>query len=59
LTGSTIPGAHLVATLSAGICVTMFALGFGVLIPMSGALSSLADLVGVASAMVVLGLLFG
>jgi hypothetical protein len=49
----------LVAVLSAAICVTMFALGFGVLIPISGALSSLADLVGVASAMVVLGLLFG
>ena len=49
----------LVAILSAAICVTMFALGFGVLIPISGALSSLADLVGVASAMVVLGLLFG
>jgi hypothetical protein len=48
-----------VVILSAAICVTMFALGFGVLIPISGALSSLADLVGVASAMVVLGLLFG
>jgi hypothetical protein len=66
LTGSTSPGAHqrrrvttLVAILSAAICVTMFALGFGVLIPISGALSSFADLVGVASAMVVLGLLFG
>ena len=43
------------AILSAAICVTMFALGFGVLIPISGALSSFADLVGVASAMVVLG----
>jgi hypothetical protein len=66
LTGSTSPGAHqrrrvttLVASLSAAICVTMFALGFGVLIPISDALSSFADLVGVASAMVVLGLLFG
>ena len=49
----------LVAILSAAICVTMFALGFGVLIPISGALSSFADLVGVASAMVALGLLFG
>ena len=49
----------LVVILSAAICATMFALGFGVLIPISGALSSFADLVGVASAMVVLGLLFG
>jgi hypothetical protein len=46
-----------VAILSAAICVTMFALGFGVSIPISDALSSFADLVGVASAMVVLGLL--
>jgi hypothetical protein len=50
---------RLVAILSAAICVTMFALGFGMLIPTSGAVSSLADLAGVASAMVVLGLLFG
>jgi hypothetical protein len=48
-----------VAILSAAICVTMFALGFGLLIPVSGAISALADLMGVASAMVVLGLLFG
>jgi hypothetical protein len=47
------------AILSAAICVTMFALGFGMLISISGAVSSLADLVGVAAAMVVLGLLFG
>ena len=47
------------AILSAAICVTMFALGFGLLIPVSGAISALADLMGVASAMVVLGLLFG
>lgn len=48
-----------VAILSAAICVTMFALGFGLLIPVSGAVSALADLMGVASAMVVLGVLFG
>ena len=66
MTGSTSPGAHqrrrvttLVAILSAAICVTTFGLGFGLLVPISGALSSLADLVGVASGMVVLGLLFG
>lgn len=48
-----------VAILSAATCVTMFALGFGLLIPLSGAVSALADLMGVACAMVVLGLLFG
>ncbi len=48
-----------VVVLSAAICVTMFALGFGLLIPISGAVSGLVDLVGVAAGMVVLGLLFG
>ena len=48
-----------VAIFSAATCVTMFALGFGLLIPLSGAVSALADLMGVACAMVVLGLLFG
>jgi hypothetical protein len=45
--------------LSAAVCVTTFALGFGLVAPVSGAVSALADLIGVASAMVVLGLLFG
>jgi hypothetical protein len=49
----------LVAILSAAVCVTTFALGFGLLIPVSGAVSALADLIGVASAIVVLGLLCG
>jgi hypothetical protein len=49
----------LVAVLSAAICVTMFALGFGVLIPISAFAAGLADMVGIASAMVVLGLLCG
>jgi hypothetical protein len=40
------------------ICVTMFARGFGLSIPISGAVSAVADLVGVAFAMVLLGLLF-
>jgi hypothetical protein len=44
---------------SAAICVTMFALGFGVLIPISAFAAGLADMVGIASAMVVLGLLCG
>ncbi len=50
-----------VVILSLAICVfvTMFALGFGWLIPISGAFSAFADLVGVAAGMVVLGLLFG
>ena len=48
-----------VVILSSAICVTMFALGFGWLIPISGAFSAFADLVGVAAGMVVLGLLFG
>jgi hypothetical protein len=43
----------------AAICVTMFALGFGVLIPISAFAAGLADMVGIASAMVVLGLLCG
>ncbi len=48
-----------VVILSSAICVTMFALGFGWLIPISGAFSASADLVGVAAGMVVLGLIFG
>ena len=48
-----------VVILSSAIFVTMFALGFGWLIPISGAFSAFADLVGVAAGMVVLGLLFG
>ncbi len=48
-----------VLILSLAICVTMFALGFGLLIPISGAFSAFVDLVGVAAGMVVLGLLFG
>jgi hypothetical protein len=48
-----------VVILSAATSVTMFALGFGLLIPISRAVGGLADLVGVAAAMVVLGLLFG
>ena len=47
----------LVAMLSAAICVMMFALGFGFLIPISGAAGGLADMAGIAFAMVVLGLL--
>jgi hypothetical protein len=43
-----------VVILSAAISVTMFALGFGLLIPISGSVGGLADLVGVAAAMVVL-----
>jgi len=46
----------LALILSLAICVTMFALGFGLLLPMS---SAFADFVGVAFGMVVLGLLFG
>jgi hypothetical protein len=37
----------------------MFALGFGLLLPISSAFSAFADFVGVAAGMVVLGLLFG
>jgi hypothetical protein len=48
-----------VVIVSAAICATMFALGFGLLIPVNAAISSLADVVGVTSAMVLLGLLFG
>jgi ABC-type multidrug transport system permease subunit len=49
----------LVAMLSAAICVTMFALGFGYLIPISSAAGGLADMAGIVSAMVLLGLLCG
>lgn len=49
----------LVAMLSAAISVTMFALGFGFLIPISGAAGGLADMAGIVSAMVLLGLLCG
>ena len=49
----------LAAMLSAAVSVTMFALGFGFLIPISGAAGGLADLAGIAFAMVVLGLLCG
>ena len=48
-----------VLILSSAICVTMFALGFGLLLPITSAFSGFADLVGVAAGMVVLGLLFG
>ena len=48
-----------VLILSLAICVTMFALGFGLLLPISSAFSACADFVGVAAGMVVLGLLFG
>jgi hypothetical protein len=48
-----------VLILSLAICVTMFALGFGLLLPISGAFSAFVDFVGVAAGMVVLGLLFG
>jgi hypothetical protein len=48
-----------VVILSLVTCVTMFALGFGLLIPISSAFSAFADLVGVAAGMLVLGLLFG
>jgi hypothetical protein len=45
--------------LSLAICVTMFALGFGLLLPISSAFGAFADFVGVAAGMVILGLLFG
>jgi hypothetical protein len=48
-----------VMILSLAVCVTMFALGFGLLLPISSAFSVSADLVGVAAGMVVLCLLFG
>jgi hypothetical protein len=48
-----------VLILSLAICVTMFALGFGLLVPISSAFSAFADFVGVAAGMVILGLLFG
>jgi hypothetical protein len=48
-----------VLILSLAICVTMFALGFSLLLPISSAFSAFADLVGVAARMVVLGLFFG
>jgi hypothetical protein len=48
-----------VLILSSAICVTMFALGFGLLVPISSAFSAFADFVGVAAGMVILGLLFG
>ena len=48
-----------VLILSSAICVTMFALGFGLLLPITSAFSGFADLVGVAAGMVVLGLLVG
>jgi hypothetical protein len=48
-----------VLILSLAICLTMFALGFGLLLPISSAFSAFADFVGVAAGMVVLGLLFG
>ena len=48
-----------VLILSLAICVTMFALGFGLLLPISSAFSTFAGFVGVAAGMVVLGLLFG
>jgi hypothetical protein len=48
-----------VLILSLAICVTMFALGFGLLLPISSAFSAFAVFVGVAAGMVVLGLLFG
>ena len=41
------------------ICVIMFALGFGLLIPISSVVGGAADLIGIASAMVCLGLLDG
>ena len=47
----------LVTILSAAVSVTTFVLGFGLVIPMSGAVGGLADLIGVASTIVVLGLL--
>jgi hypothetical protein len=48
-----------VLIVSLAICMTMFALGFGLLLPISSAFSAFADFVGVAAGMVVLGLLFG
>jgi hypothetical protein len=47
------------AILSAMICVTMLALGFGLLIATSSLIAGLADLVGIASGLVFLGLLDG
>ena len=47
------------AMCSAAICVAMFALGFGFLIPISAFAAGLADMAGIAFAMVVLGLLCG
>jgi hypothetical protein len=38
-----------VLILSLAICVTMFALGFGLLLPISSAFSAFADFVGVAA----------
>ena len=49
----------LALILSLAICVTMFALGFGLLLPITSAFSGFADLVGVAAGVVVFGLLFG
>jgi hypothetical protein len=48
-----------VLILSLAICVTMFTLGFGLLVPISSAFSAFADFVGLAAGMVILGLLFG
>ena len=47
----------LALILSLAICVTMFALGFGLLLPISSAFSAFADFVGLAAGMVILGLL--
>ena len=41
---------NAVAICSAMICVMMFALGFGLLTPVSGAVSALADLIGAVAA---------
>lgn len=41
------------------VCVTMFAIGFGFLFPVSGWLGDVADIGGIASGMVFVGLLEG
>ena len=41
------------------ICVTMFAIGFGLIVPVSGAVSALCDLLAVGSGVYIIGLLDG